>query len=92
MDVVLAPVFGGHTEYQQGADTTDVGDQVVGVSVEADVVAVPSDARLGISLYGTAHIALVAFGCCVLSQWHKEGWSSLQITGLVGWHVHHKCS
>ena len=53
-------------EDQQGAYTTDVGDVVVGVCVEADIIAVPGDARFGITLHGTADITLIAFWSIVL--------------------------
>lgn len=42
-DGVISIVLGAHPQDHHGAHATGVGDVVVGVCVEADVVAVPGD-------------------------------------------------
>ncbi len=89
-DGVLPHVFGAYVENQHGANSTCVGDVIVGVSVQADVISIPRDTRFGISLHSTAHIAFIAFGCSVKLQRHNEGWSASQIAVLYGRHAHRK--
>ena len=58
-DRVISTVLGPDFEDHQGADPAGVGDVVVGVGVEADVVPVPGDIGSGISRHCTTHVALV---------------------------------
>lgn len=89
-DGVLAHVFGPHSKNQQGTHPAGVGDVVVGVCVQADVISVPGDPRFGVARHRTAHVALVAFGRVVKLQWDdKDGWT-LHVTIPVGWRAQHK--
>jgi len=83
-DSVLPRVFGAYAENQHGANSAGVGDEIVGVGVEADVVAIPRDARSGVSLHRAAHVAPVASGRSVKLQRYAEGRSASQITVLPG--------
>lgn len=89
-DAVLAHVSGADAKDQHGANATGVGDVIVGISVEADVIPIPRDVRFGISLHSTAHVALVAFGRGVKLQRYDEGRSTLQIANRSGREAHHK--
>lgn len=88
-DGVLPHVFGAHAENQHGANAAGVGDVIVSISVEADVIAVPRDARFGVSLHRAAHVALVALGCSVKLQRDDEGRSASQVAVLSGRYAHH---
>lgn len=75
-DLVLSNIFGAHSEDEHGADTTCVGDVVVGVSVEADVVVEPCDVWPGVPSHSTAHVALVALRRSMHLQRNQElGWA-----------------
>ena len=89
-DGVLAHVLGRHAQDQHGAHAADVGDVVVGVGVKADVVAVPSDAGLGVPLDGAAHVALVALGRRVALQRHHERRRAPRVRVFPGRRVDHK--
>lgn len=89
-DGVLAHVFGPHSKNQQGTHPTGVGDVVVGVCVQADVISVPGDARFGVARHRTAHVALVAFGRVVKLQWDAKDWGALHVTIPPCWRAHHK--
>lgn len=69
-DFVLSSVLGSNPQYKHGADPTGVGDKIVGVGVEADVVAVPCDMRCWVPSDSTAHVALVALRGAVRFQWN----------------------
>lgn len=89
-DGVLAHVLGPDSKNQQGTHPTGVGDVVVGVRVQANVIAVPRDARLGVSRHRTAHVALVAFGRVVELQWDNKDGRTLHVTIPSCWRAHHK--
>lgn len=89
-DGVLAHVFGPHSKNQQGTHPAGVGDVVVGVCVQADVISVPGDPRFGVARHRTAHVALVAFGRVVKLQWDDKDWWTLHVTIPVCWRAQHK--
>jgi hypothetical protein len=55
---------------------------VVGVGVQADVVAVPCDVGTGVAAHGAAHVTLVAPRRGALLQGNGEGWRGLQVAAL----------
>lgn len=79
-DAVLADVFGPHSQDQHGANPTRVGDVVVGIGVQTDVIAIPCDTRLGVAAHRAAHVAFVAFGRGVKLQRNDECRSAPQVT------------
>lgn len=89
-DGVLAHVFGPHSKNQQGTHPTGVGDVVVGVCVQADVISVPGDPRFGVARHRTAHVALVAFGRVVKLQWDDKDWWTLHVPIPECWRAQHK--
>lgn len=76
-------------KYQQGADTTCVGDVVVGICVYADVISIPRDSSCRVSFHCTAHITLIAYCWSLRLQRYNERWSTSQITVLFGWFGYH---
>lgn len=71
---VFPVVFGSHSQYKQGADSTYICDVVVGVCVEADIVPVPRNTWSWITLNGTAHVAFITlWGCTPLQGNNKWG-------------------
>lgn len=89
-DGVLAHVFGPHSQDQHGANPARVGDVIVGIGVQADVISIPRDTRLGVAAHRAAHVAFVAFGCSVKLQRHDERRGALQVTVPHGRQAHHK--
>lgn len=89
-DFVLSVVLGAHPQDEHGADATCVGDEVVGVSVNADVIAVPCDVRCRVSTDGTAHVTLVALRATACPQRHQEGGHRLKRAALGFGHVQSK--
>ena len=79
---VLPVVLGAHPQDDHGAHAAGVGDVVVGVGVEADVVAVPGDAGLGVPRDGAGHVALVRLGAAVHLQRHGEGGRGIEAAAL----------
>lgn len=78
-DGVVSGVFGAHSQDEHGAHATGVGDVVVGVCIEADVISVPGDMGGWIPSYSTAHVALVALGSGVHLQRNQELRRPLQV-------------
>lgn len=70
---VFAAVFWSHAENVQGANAKRVGDVIVFVRVDADVIQVPGHARRGASADGTRHVELVSFRRSVDLEWHQDG-------------------
>lgn len=70
--LVLPVVLGPNPKDKQGAHSAHVGDVVVWVCVQADVVAVPRHSGHWIALHRAAHAALVALWSCALPQWDDK--------------------
>lgn len=86
-DFVLSVVFGAHSQDKHGADAACVGDEVIGVGVDTDVIAVPCDVRCRVSFDGTAHVTLVALRAAVGPQGDQEGGHGLERAALGFRHV-----
>lgn len=82
-DGVIPAVLGPDFEYHHGADPTCVGDVVVSVGVEADIVSVPGNMGFGVSCHRAAHVALIALWTVVRLQWHRE-WRRLLEAAVLG--------
>jgi len=85
-------VSGSHRQYEQGADSTHVGDVVVGVGVQADVVVVPRHSWSWISPNRAAHVALVTLRSGTRFQGNDEWRRWLQVEGFSLWRVHFELS
>lgn len=71
-DLVLPGVFGSNPQYEQRTDSAGVGDEVVSVGIQTDIVAEPCHMRCRIPFYSTAHVAFIALRGTVHFQWDKE--------------------
>lgn len=71
-DCVISTVLCPDFEYHHGAHPTCIGDVVVSIGIEADVVSVPGNMGSGISCHRTTHVALVAFWTVVHFEWNRE--------------------
>lgn len=74
-DLVLPGVLGSNPEDEYGAHSAHIGNMVVGVCVQADVVAVPRHTWHGVAFHCAAHAALVTLRGCALPQWDDERWT-----------------
>ncbi len=81
-DFVFPVVFGCHPEYEYGADSTYVGDVVVGISVQAYIVAVPCHTWSWITFNCTAHVALVTLWSRTPLQGNDKWWRWLEVQGF----------
>lgn len=89
-DFVLSRVLGSNPQYEHGANTIGVGDEVVGVGVEADIIAEPCDMGCWVPSHGTAHVTLITLWSGVHFQRDKKLGRAFQVAGLRLWHFHHK--
>lgn len=89
-DGVIPAVLGPDFEYHHGADPTCVGDIVVSVGVEADIVSVPGNMGSGVSCHRAAHVALIALWTVVCLQWNREWRRHLEAAVLGGRKVQRK--
>lgn len=80
--LILPGVLGADPEYEHGAHSVGVGDVIIGVGIQTDIVAQPCHVRRGVSFYSAAHVALVALRSRVQFEWHQELWRTLQVTAL----------
>lgn len=81
-DFVISTVLGPNFEYNHGTDSTCIGDVVVSVGIEADIISVPGNMGSGVSCHRTTHVALVALWTVVCFQWNSEWWKCLKVAVL----------
>lgn len=70
---VFTTVFRSDAENVQRANAKRVGDVIVFVRVDADVIQVPGHSRRGTSADGTRHVELVSFRRSVDLKRHQDG-------------------
>lgn len=70
--LVFATVFWLYAENVQGANAKRVGDVIVFVRVDADVIQVPGHSWRGTSADGTRHVELVSFRWSVDLKRHQD--------------------
>lgn len=73
-----AAVFWSDSEDVHGAHAKRVGDVVVVVKVDADVVQVPGHSGRRAPPHSTRHVELVSCRWCVDFQRHQDGWRPLK--------------
>lgn len=71
-NLVLPGVFRSNPQYEQRTDSTGVGDVVVSVSIQTNIVAEPGHMWCWVPLYGTAHVALIPLRSSVQFQWDNK--------------------
>lgn len=81
-NLVLSGVFGADPQYEQGTDATGIRDVVVGVGVEADVVAEPSHMWRRVPFDGAAHVTLVSLWGGMQFQRNNELRGALEVANL----------
>lgn len=75
--LVFPAVIWAYSENVHGADAMGIGDVVVFVAIDTDVVQVPEDIGRGTTTDSTGHETLVAFWWSMDFQRHQDGWRPL---------------